>query len=396
MAGFKKGLMEFAQGFALSAGSAIATNIREKAKQDRADILNTTKELKARIARGRAADTKATNGYVTRANDLLAVMPGLADDPTTFRLALSSDNYAKQMLANAEQDQEGANTGGWYDSIAKQNKLGDGFNIYSSTQPAAPNVRKTIKGFRNDGIVFQSVAEMDKAADQGADNTLASLLGGGMRPEDILKSARRRIAGSGAFSGADVDKYGGSIDYVPKAITSTGKPVRLPSTKKRSATAIKASVGATDFTARAMDTRIRDMYKDPEKIAAASAASMDQLGSPAFNRVTQMFVNDRALSLAPRANIENAMRSKTTVNVVRDGVTVAIPIREYLRQPVNPQLLVNEAERPVLRVDYLHTWLQKQQQAALQIDSLRDSTDRTVATGGSPLGLGVKLYPRKT
>ena len=44
MASFKKGLMEFGEGFLLSFGDAVATNIAEKAKQDRADILSTTKE----------------------------------------------------------------------------------------------------------------------------------------------------------------------------------------------------------------------------------------------------------------------------------------------------------------------------------------------------------------
>ena len=41
MASFKKGLMEFAEGFVLSAGATVAENIKVKAKQDRADILST-------------------------------------------------------------------------------------------------------------------------------------------------------------------------------------------------------------------------------------------------------------------------------------------------------------------------------------------------------------------
>ena len=145
MASFKKGLMEFGEGFLLSFGDTVATNIAEKAKQDRADILSTTKDLKTRIKAGKTADNKLKMKYIQDGNDILASLPGL--DSNTLREALASPAYAKSLLAQAENDP--MRLGKWYAPIAKKFNLGEDFNPYErrKDQKSLPTL---LKGFRTD------------------------------------------------------------------------------------------------------------------------------------------------------------------------------------------------------------------------------------------------------
>ena len=75
--GLMSDLKEFGQNFVLAAGAGIAKNIEERAKEDRAAILASTKELKARIAKNKAAQTKIDREVEGQLRTLNSLAPGL-------------------------------------------------------------------------------------------------------------------------------------------------------------------------------------------------------------------------------------------------------------------------------------------------------------------------------
>ena len=228
MASFKKGLMEFGEGFLLSFGDTVATNIAEKAKQDRADILSTTKDLKTRIKAGKTADSKLKMKYMERGNDILATLPGL--DSNTLRNALASPEYGKALLAQAKADTLG--NAEWYKPIAKQLGL-ENANPYTNKKDRKP-LSTLIKEFRTGPISKKD----DKAKDEDtmAEDTIRTIFGGGMSPEAIIRASGKRLGAR--FSPEEIERYGGA-GYVPqtitsKNVTSVGTPTKANATLRNS------------------------------------------------------------------------------------------------------------------------------------------------------------------
>ena len=231
MASFKKGLMEFGEGFLLSFGDTVATNIAEKAKQDRADILSTTKDLKTRIKAGKTADNKLKMKYIQDGNDILASLPGL--DSNTLREALASPAYAKSLLAQAENDP--MRLGKWYAPIAKKFNLGEDFNPYErrKDQKSLPTL---LKGFRTDAT-SKEVDKKDEDEDTMAEDTIRKMLGGGLTAEGVIRRSRAGL--SARFSPEEIERYGGA-GYTPRTVRSKGGAVNLRSPTKASQTAVSA------------------------------------------------------------------------------------------------------------------------------------------------------------
>ena len=229
MASFKKGLMEFGEGFLLSFGDTVATNIAEKAKQDRADILSTTKDLKTRIKAGKTADSKLKMKYMERGNDILATLPGL--DSNTLRNALASPEYGKALLAQAKADTLG--NAEWYKPIAKQLGL-ENANPYTNKKDRKP-LSTLIKEFRTGPISKKD----DKAKDEDtmAEDTIRTIFGGGMSPEAIIRAGGKRLGAR--FSPEEIERYGGA-GYTPRTVRSKGGAVNLRSPTKASQTAVSA------------------------------------------------------------------------------------------------------------------------------------------------------------
>tara|TARA_R110001599_G_scaffold51579_4_gene144787 strand:+ start:271 stop:1428 length:1158 start_codon:yes stop_codon:yes gene_type:complete len=217
MASFKKGLMEFGEGFLLSFGDAVATNIAEKAKQDRADILSTTKDLRTRIKAGKAADTKLRMKYIKDGNNILARLPGL--DPGTLREALASPAYAKSLLAQADADT--LNTAEWYKPIARKFNLGEDFNPYERREDQK-SLGTLLKGFRTGPTIPK--ADEAKDEDTMAEDTIRTMFGGGKTAEKIIRAAEKRVGAQ--FSPEEIERYGGA-GYVPRTVTSKGGAVNL-------------------------------------------------------------------------------------------------------------------------------------------------------------------------
>lgn len=228
MASFKKGLMEFGEGFLLSFGDTVATNIAEKAKQDRADILSTTKDLKTRIKAGKTADSKLKMKYMERGENILATLPGL--DSNTLRNALASPEYGKALLAQAKADTLG--NAEWYKPIAKQLGL-ENANPYTNKKDRKP-LSTLIKGFRTGPI--SSKADEAKDEDTMAEDTIRTIFGGGMSPEAIIRASGKRLGAR--FSPEEIERYGGA-GYVPqtitsKNVTSVGTPTKANATLRNS------------------------------------------------------------------------------------------------------------------------------------------------------------------
>ena len=237
---FKKGLMEFAEGFVLSAGTTIAENIKEKAKQDRADILATTKELKTRIQKNKTADRAASQKYRDSANKIFAVAPGLRNVPELTRELLASPDYATAFIDRANADTN--KTGTWFNKqFIDKFGLKDDFDIYKVPE-TAPTTSSIVKQLRfGDTLNEKAIKEEQESND--TEEAIRTILGAGMGAEEIIKTAEGRLRGQGATR-FDIDRFGGA-GYIPSTIRSRGAAVPIQTPPKVPQTYEIAALTAT-------------------------------------------------------------------------------------------------------------------------------------------------------
>ena len=336
MASFKKGLMEFAQGFVLTAGDTIATNIAEKAKQDRADILSTTKELKTRIQKGKAADRKIRAAYMSTGADILSVFPNMINDPITLRAALSSPAYSKELVTLAKKDKEGLGDGRWYDNIRKKNNLKDNFNPYVREEGASATLSEAVSSFR--GMTppkqMSEAAKNFKEQDTTTEENIRTMFGGGQSPESIIRSAQRRLAGRGAFTQMDVERYGGA-GYVPPIITSQGKAASLPPSGDDNS----AVYSAANMANRRLILELTGgKYVTPDnKTIKVKPAAVDALmARDDVNQMLGFFINTQSPNFAASRNVRLLEKSNKKIQTSRVHPDtgkieqVEMPIAEFL------------------------------------------------------------------
>ena len=363
MASFKKGLMEFAQGFVLTAGDTIATNIAEKAKQDRADILSTTKELKTRIQKGKAADRKIRAAYMSTGADILSVFPNMINDPVTLRAALSSPAYNKELVALAKKDKEGLGDGRWYDSIRIKNNLRDNFNPYVREEGTSATLGGAVSSFR--GMTppkqMSEAAKNFKEQDTTTEENIRTMFGGGQSPESIIRSAQRRLAGRGAFTQMDIERYGGA-GYVPPIITSQGKAASLPSSGGEDSAVYKA---ANMANRRLINDLTGGQYVTPDKkkIKVKLAAVDALMARDDVNQMLGFFINTQSPNFAASRNVRLLEQSnkqiQTSIAYPNTGKIeqVKMPITEFLNGEIGTDF------GSVRMRDILMSWLKANTEA---------------------------------
>lgn len=386
MASFKKGLMEFAEGFVLSAGATVAENIKVKAKQDRADILSTAKELKTRIQKNKAADTKAHNTYMQFGQDLIAVMPGIVDDPQTLRSALSSEAYRKQLLELANNDLNGFGDANWYTKIAKANGLPENFDPYAKSD-SGNTLSRLVKQSRGVESATRPKGNEDAAAaadeqERTTESTIRTVFGAGMSPWDIIKTAETRLTGRGAFTPNDVERFGGA-GYVPPLITSPRGGAPLPSAKARSASIQQATVWANQ--------NIEESFtKEPDGVHTMPPGTVKAfMKREEVSRLTRYFTSADATAMSADAIFNRLEKSGATIktstqnNDTGNTEIVDMPISQYLNQPVNEKYarkVTNEKGEtvPLTARDFYRKWIELHRRGLLKQTSARTNIDNTL------------------
>ena len=220
--GLMSDLKEFGQNFVLAAGTGIAKNIEERAKEDKAAILAATKDLKSRIAKNKAAQTKIDNKITDQLNTTLLAAPGLADHPDLLKTYLQTDGAYNMLLDAIKDDKD--KSGLWLSAYANEKGF-DPKNIYKKSK------RTISRSDIQSPLAPASSRRTKETVSVETDDTLRTLLGAGMSPPNILKEAENRISGSGRGTLCEGDlRYANMVasrriapGSAPVAIRGTGK-----------------------------------------------------------------------------------------------------------------------------------------------------------------------------
>ena len=182
--GLMSDLKEFGQNFVLAAGAGIAKNIEERAKEDRAAILASTKELKARIAKNKAAQTKIDREVEGQLKTLNSLAPGLPVE--VKKTALQSKELFDIYVDAIKNDKD--KSGYWISDFAKEKGF-DPKDIYKGSGTKISQVRSPLAPAKS--------KKTEETVSVDSDSVLRTLLGAGMGPDEILKQAEDNIRGSG-------------------------------------------------------------------------------------------------------------------------------------------------------------------------------------------------------
>ena len=220
--GLMSDLKEFTTNFMLAAGQGIAENIKQSAKEDKAAILAATKDLKSRIAKNKAAQTKIDNKITDQLNTTLLAAPGLADHPDLLRTYLQTDGAYNMLLDTIKDDKD--KSGLWLSAYANEKGF-DPKDIYKKSK------RKISRSDIQSPLAPASSRRTKETVSVETDDTLRTLLGAGMSPANILKEAENRISGSGRGTLSEGDlRYANMVasrriapGSAPVAIRGTGK-----------------------------------------------------------------------------------------------------------------------------------------------------------------------------
>ena len=182
--GLMSDLKEFGQNFVLAAGAGIAKNIEERAKEDRAAILASTKELKARIAKNKAAQTKIDREVEGQLRTLNSLAPGLPVE--VKKTALQSKELFDIYVDAIKNDKD--KSGYWISDFAREKGF-DPKDIYKGSGTTISQVRSPLAPAKP--------KKTEETVSVDNDTVLRTLLGAGMGPDEILKQAEDNISGSG-------------------------------------------------------------------------------------------------------------------------------------------------------------------------------------------------------
>ena len=227
--GLMSDLKEFGQNFVLAAGTGIAKNIEERAKEDRAAILASTKELKGRIAKNKAAQTKIDAEVEGQLKTLNALAPGLPVE--VKKTALQSKDLFNIYVDAIKNDTD--KSGYWISDFAKEKGF-DPKDIYKGSGTKISQVRSPLAPAKS--------KQTEETVSVDSDSILRTLLGAGMGPDEILKQAEDEIIGSGRGTLSEGDlKYANLV--ASRRIAPGSAPVTIRGKQKPLSDAqIKAAV----------------------------------------------------------------------------------------------------------------------------------------------------------
>lgn len=231
--GLMSDLKEFGQNFVLAAGTGIAKNIEERAKEDRAAILAATKDLKSRIAKNKVAQTKIDNKISNQLKTTLIAAPGLADHPDILKNYLQTDGAHTMLLDAIKNDKD--KSGYWISDYAIEKGF-DPKDIYKK-----PKRTISISDIQSPLAPTKS-KKTEETVSVDSDSILRTLIGANMSAPDILKEAEDEITGSGRGTLSEGDlKYANLV--ASRRIAPGSAPVTIRGKQKPLSDAqIKAAV----------------------------------------------------------------------------------------------------------------------------------------------------------
>jgi hypothetical protein len=216
--GLMSDLKEFGQNFVLAAGAGIAKNIEERAKEDRAAILASTKELKARIAKNKAAQTKIDREVEGQLRTLNSLAPGLPVE--VKKTALQSKELFDIYVDAIKNDKD--KSGYWISDFAREKGF-DPKDIYKGSGTTISQVRSPLAPAKS--------KKTEETVSVDNDTVLRTLLGAGMGPDEILKQAEDNIRGSGRGTLSEGDlKYANLV--ASRRIAPGSAPVTIRGKQK--------------------------------------------------------------------------------------------------------------------------------------------------------------------
>ena len=216
--GLMSDLKEFGQNFVLAAGAGIAKNIEERAKEDRAAILASTKELKARIAKNKAAQTKIDREVEGQLRTLNSLAPGLPVE--VKKTALQSKELFDIYVDAIKNDKD--KSGYWISDFAREKGF-DPKDIYKGSGTKISQVRSPLAPAKS--------KKTEETVSVDNDTVLRTLLGAGMGPDEILKQAEDNISGSGRGTLSEGDlKYANLV--ASRRIAPGSAPVTIRGKQK--------------------------------------------------------------------------------------------------------------------------------------------------------------------
>jgi hypothetical protein len=227
--GLMSDLKEFGQNFVLAAGAGIAKNIEQRAKEDRAAVLASTKELKARIAKNKAAQTKIDREVEGQLKTLNALAPGLPVE--VKKTALQSKELFDIYVDAIKKDTD--KSGYWISDLARDKGF-DPREIYKGSGTKISQIRSPIAPAKS--------KKTEQTVSVDSDNILRTLLGAGMGPDEILKQAEENISGSGRGTLSEGDlKYANLV--ASRRIAPGSAPVTIRGRQKALSESYKKAVG---------------------------------------------------------------------------------------------------------------------------------------------------------
>lgn len=231
--GLMSDLKEFTTNFMLAAGQGIAENIKQSAKEDKAAILAATKDLKSRIAKNKAAQTKIDNTISNQLNTLITAAPGLADHPELLKTYLRTDDSYNMLLDAIKKDE--TKDGFWISEFAREKGF-DPRDVYKKSK------RTISRSDIQSPLAPASSKKTEETVSVESDGILRTLLGAGMGPDAILKAAEDNISGSGRGTLSEGDlKYANLV--ASRRIAPGSAPVTLRERQKALSESYTKAIG---------------------------------------------------------------------------------------------------------------------------------------------------------
>ena len=355
--------MEFAENFVLSAGTTIAENIKERAKQDRADMLSVTKELKTNIAKNKAKDIKERNKLRQIATDIIGVLPAAATSDSFMRELISSKTYRDRIIEAIDKDT--SRTGDWFTKeMRDQFGMGNITNIYD-----VPTDREDTR--RPGAIVARlrgtALPKIDKKTDEersnNAEATYRTLLGAGMGASGIIEGAKERLEARGTPR-MDIDRFAGAA-YIPPTIRSRNIPRQPRVLEEPSDAQQRAAIGGRKF--------LHDQYKSaPKQTRAALTAFFRGPEGSAIEEVIKLINRGMGMNEILKSDWSNRKFMAKT-----EAGNVEVTLRDIIRRGTLPEEIQVKGKIESIN-DLLNVYITGYNRERLKVTSYRGAVERGI------------------
>ena len=270
------GLMDFAEGFALTFGQGIADNIRKRGAEEDKYVRDTVSLMRQRIANGKAKESQIKNEVRKRIEVLQGQFPGF-DDADIKAAAANEFKFQEIQKLRANDDEY---------KIRDQDKVGKWYKG-GKVDPYTSRVDQ----IRAPGTTLLSEifvpVKLDPEKPVEEDNILRTLFGAPTDPEKLQRMAEDRVVsqrGMGALdaTGAtDLDRYyarGGTVRQPTAPGTGNiGRPLPKSATPKVIAPDLRAAKANLSLNINVLKRMVQEgTAADPQSQDPAESTTTNQ------------------------------------------------------------------------------------------------------------------------